>query len=523
MTRLPLPRLLLLTALATALPAERALLSLALPGGLPLAPHAVAKDDDSGGRSGGDDDGGGGDSGGGDDSGGRSGGDDSDGGSSGSDDRGGGDDSGGSGSDDSGGDDDGGDSGGGSDDRGDDDRGDDGDDRRGRGRSGGDDDRGRSASGAAASQRQRAAARAFTPPADSGNDRDGSDDVLAVDLGPAELRRAQALGYTVRERRTLGNLGLTVTRLAPPPGMAGDPALGRLRTALPGSTLAPDDVYRPQGEGCGAEGCWAAGLIGWPSPPEACGRGAVIGLVDTRVELPAVAAAGGLNDRSFVPLGEPLAPSAHGTAVASILIGGAGSAEAGLVPAAKLIVADVFTAERGGGMRAGALQIAAALDWLAGRRPTVINASLAGPDNPVLAAAVARVVARGVPIVAAAGNGGATAPPAYPAGYPGVIAVTAVDRALQPYKRANRGPYVAFAAPGVDLPVPGGGERRSGTSYAAAFVTAAVAALAAQRPLPPAELERRLAATAEDLGDPGRDPVFGWGLIRAGGACARSS
>ncbi|MFN6999440.1 MAG: S8 family serine peptidase, partial [Elioraea tepidiphila] len=59
---------------------------------------------------------------------------------------------------------------------------------------------------------------------------------------------------------------------------------------------------------------------------------------------------------------------------------------------------------------------------------------------------------------------------------------------------------------------------RSGTSYAVPFVAAALA-LARQGGLDPAEAARRLAAAAQDLGPPGRDPIYGWGLVRAIGDC----
>src|SRR5689334_16742507 len=93
---------------------------------------------------------------------------------------------------------------------------------------------------------------------------------------------------------------------------------------------------------------------------------------------------------------------------------------------------------------------------------------------------------------------------------------------IRPYRKANHGAYVAFAAPGVD--VPAGTTSRTGTSYAAAFVTAAVAetVLRGLAQGPPA-IERRLAAAALDLGPPGRDPVFGWGLVRFPDGCATPS
>ena len=66
-----------------------------------------------------------------------------------------------------------------------------------------------------------------------------------------------------------------------------------------------------------------------------------------------------------------------------------------------------------------------------------------------------------------------------------------------------------------------GGQFNTGSSFAAPFVTAAVgAALLDGVPEDRRRIEARLAADAVDLGAPGRDPVFGWGLIRASPSCA---
>src|SRR3546814_9491455 len=91
---------------------------------------------------------------------------------------------------------------------------------------------------------------------------------------------------------------------------------------------------------------------------------------------------------------------------------------------------------------------------------------------------VERARAGGMRLVAAAGNEGPHAAPVFPAGYPSVLAVTAVDASLQPYRHANRGDYIDLAAPGVDVWSARrgqGGRYNSGTSFAAPFVAAAAA------------------------------------------------
>jgi subtilisin family serine protease len=84
---------------------------------------------------------------------------------------------------------------------------------------------------------------------------------------------------------------------------------------------------------------------------------------------------------------------------------------------------------------------------------------------------------------------------------------------------------VALAAPGVDVWVArpgGGGGYVSGTSYAAPFVTAAVAAVRARQPqATPAQVADELERAARDLGAPGRDPVFGFGLLQPPAGCGR--
>ena len=87
--------------------------------------------------------------------------------------------------------------------------------------------------------------------------------------------------------------------------------------------------------------------------------------------------------------------------------------------------------------------------------------------------------------VAAAGNNGPGAEPSYPAAYPGVIAVTAVDQNLNVYRRATQGAYVDLAAPGVNIwtaSLKGSGALKTGTSDAVPFVSAATSLLLASNP-----------------------------------------
>ena len=123
-------------------------------------------------------------------------------------------------------------------------------------------------------------------------------------------------------------------------------------------------------------------------------------------------------------------------------------------------------------------------------------------------------------MVAASGNDGA-AQVAYPGSDPNVIAVTAIDAAKRPYRKANYGAEVEFAAPGVDVLVAEGDgvAYRTGTSYASAVVSGMVAqTLAGQRGSASIDsLRNDLRKSTEDHGNRGRDARFGWGLARIPG------
>ena len=77
-----------------------------------------------------------------------------------------------------------------------------------------------------------------------------------------------------------------------------------------------------------------------------------------------------------------------------------------------------------------------------------MNISVAGDNNALMALAVRRASARGTVLVAAAGNAGPDAPPAYPGALPEVIAVTAVDQHGAVFPEANHGDYIALRGPG---------------------------------------------------------------------------
>ncbi len=210
--------------------------------------------------------------------------------------------------------------------------------------------------------------------------------------------------------------------------------------------------------------------------------------------------------------GGAVVPSPHGTATASRLVAGFNNAAA--TARVDLYLADVYCGEPTGGSTDAVVR---ALAWLMKETVPVINVSLVGPPNALLQRAVEMAAARGHLVVAAVGNDGPAAPPLYPAAYPGVIAVTGVDRADKVLIEAGRGRFVDFAAPGADI-----------TSFAAPIVASRLALLLE---LPdPVAAERavgELVTSAVDLGSPGRDSVYGYGCVdcaaaQAGAGAARS-
>lgn len=238
-----------------------------------------------------------------------------------------------------------------------------------------------------------------------------------------------------------------------------------------------------------------------------------VGMIDSDVDMahPALARSR-IEARSFAPAGARL-PAEHGTAIASIIVG-SGDDYRGLAPQAHLYAASVFELDAERGEIASTVSLLRALDWLLSAGVDVVNISLAGPPNRLLEAALERAAAADVVIMAAAGNGGPVARPMYPAAYRSVVAVTAVDAGRQVFRLANRGDYLALAAPGVDLrhARPGGGYgASSGTSFAVPFAATAAARL---RQLRPAEnIVDTLYRSALDLGPPGRDAIYGYGLL----------
>lgn len=328
-------------------------------------------------------------------------------------------------------------------------------------------------------------------------------EIVAVDPSPAGRRAALDAGFTVLREHRLDGLDLAVVVLAPPRRLSPRRAVERLRDLDPTGVYEFNHVHSPAGSLAGAG---APPPTTTPIPPVQAG-GARLGLIDTGVDgrHPALAGAT-IRQQGFAGADRP---GAHGTAVASLLAGRAGPFS-GAAPGAVLFVADVYGGSPAGGASTG---VAEALAWMVRNGVPVVNVSLVGPRNALVEAAVRRAAGRGVLIVAAAGNDGPAAPPLYPASYPGVVGVTAVNARGRALPEAARGPQVDFAAPGADMAAAGAGQgyvNVRGASFAAPLV----AGLLARRGGGDRAVQA-LSAEARDLGARGPDPVYGRGLVAA--------
>jgi serine protease len=206
-----------------------------------------------------------------------------------------------------------------------------------------------------------------------------------------------------------------------------------------------------------------------------------------------------------------------------------------------------FTPETAGGTCSSAA-VAAGIRWAADHGANVINLSLGGPQpSQTELDALTYAVQHGVFVAISAGNSYDTGNVAeYPAAFAptlaGVVSVAAVGRSLNHAYYSTSGPYVELAAPGGDVKDGGSAGEvwqatlcpfdsdsatvvfprfdrycevpNQGTSMAAPHVAGAAALLVSRGIKDPATIEALLTKTAKDLGTPGRDDFYGYGLIQ---------
>lgn len=215
----------------------------------------------------------------------------------------------------------------------------------------------------------------------------------------------------------------------------------------------------------------------------------------------------------------------HGSSMAGIIAAKGGNADhlLGIAPSSKILPVRITS----GGKMLAKTNLPEGIRWSVDHGAKVINLSTGGTVvEPETEDAVRYALDHDVVVVAATGNAsqfpsgsGVTAP----ARFPGVVAVSAVDRDGKAWDGAIRGPSVVLTAPGVAIPLisaSGGGRvtgyypTSNGTSAATAVVSGAAALIRAKYPqLPAKDVIQRLISTADDAGPPGRDPDYGYGRL----------
>ncbi len=366
-------------------------------------------------------------------------------------------------------------------------------------------------------------------------------EILGVDLDEASIRRAEELGF---KRDPLQPESDRIKRLFAPLDIGAIRGKEILSNELPGHRFELNKVYRlyraamredaalkpgvpvPRSGTCPPERCFAREIIQWQDRLSPCAKNLRIGVVDTAADTDHPTFQGRrIHTRDFVPGDRLPAPNWHGTGVLALLAGNPEGSTPGLVPDADFFAAGTFFADENGAMATDTASVVQALDWMLENDVKIVNMSFAGPRDELVKDEIEKLSAKDVVLVAAAGNEGPLAEPAYPAAYPQVIAVTAIGKDRLNYRYANRGDHIDVAAPGVDIwtAVPGGKEGyHSGTSFAAPHVTG-ILALLPRESLKGNKNEILDSAPVVDLGEPGRDTVYGRGLLVAPSFCTPPS
>ena len=278
------------------------------------------------------------------------------------------------------------------------------------------------------------------------------------------------------------------------------------------SSQPPNDPY--------FESQWGLKRIGIPAAWEATvGRpDVVVAVIDTGVDASHPDLQG-----QFVPGTNVLDPAqppddqhGHGTAMAGIIAASTnnGVGIAGICPGCRVMPVKALDAS-GTGTYADVME---GVIYAADHGARVLNLSVGGTAySNGLRDAIEYARAAGAMVVAAAGNSG-TDTPVYPAAYAGVLGVAAVDRTDAVWPGSNRGPHVSLAAPGVDITttgVDGTYVNVTGTSPATAHVAGVVGLVALLQGSTALQTEQAVMVSALDVGEPGRDNVFGLGVVLA--------
>jgi subtilisin family serine protease len=247
------------------------------------------------------------------------------------------------------------------------------------------------------------------------------------------------------------------------------------------------------------------------------GRGATICMVDTPVDIFHPTLSGALIETLDLVKYQPnnLGSMLHGTSVAGVLV--SQNKFIGVAPKAKLYSVGAFsgTKKNPSQLEGTSANVAKAIDSCIQHDVDVINLSFTGGRDSLVEKLVKKAIKKGIVVIAAGGNGGHTGSTIYPAQIPGVIATTAVGADNKLFKMADKGAFIDYAAPGVNiLTIAPGGKYKiaTGTSFSAAHLSGIAALLLSKGHR---NIDQMFSKTATDLGKPGRDQEFGQGLINA--------
>lgn len=220
------------------------------------------------------------------------------------------------------------------------------------------------------------------------------------------------------------------------------------------------------------------------------GKGVKIAVIDSGVDLRHEDLLGSqIKSRDFIPKGRRSSSTAHGTAVVSLIVANPNNDKGivGIAPAAELMALRACWSN-GDSERAlcNSFTLARAMDFLIHSPPDLINLSIAGPRDPLLGRLIDKALANGTVIVAARPDlgGSADLDKAYPAGYDGVLAVTAARAASAEMSGGNAWTDT-IVAPGEQIMVAlpdDGYDFRSGSSLAAANASGVIALLLERMP-----------------------------------------
>lgn len=313
-----------------------------------------------------------------------------------------------------------------------------------------------------------------------------------------ELGRLSEAGFTIIEKRQLRRDGALLVRVGYAEDIKALDAVSEVRRLYPAASIDLSHVYKASSETVDSG---AVQIL--PDKLDEQRSDVSIAVIDgfSSASLP-----DGVELKSFV---KRRADIPHGTLVMSVLLDDL--KQMGEGHPKRLLAADVAEQFKDSSAQASAYNLVDALDWAASEGADIINISLSGPPNQVLASVVDSLRDEGILMFAAVGNTGPASRPGYPAAYSSVVGVTAVSSNGAPYIYAARGEEVELSAQGVGIRLSSHSDVLSGTSFAVPRVVALAAWLMSGTPA--SDQRESLRALARDLGAPGRDEVYGYGLV----------